>query len=98
ERPRREGAPAVAPGGSHLGRRGRRAPRAPLGRGPALDRVIVDTSVWVRAERLGLAIDDVIRNEDYTAIAAVTAAELLEGVEHADDDRRAARSAWVERI
>lgn len=80
---------------------GRRAPSAPLGpshRGTALARLILDTTILVAAEREGLPLDELIDDEDDIAIAAVTAAELLVGVELADAKRRKNRAEFVESV
>ena len=52
----------------------------------------------VAAERKAGALDAVIGDEDDVAIAAITAAELLVGVELADARRRPRRAAFVEDI
>jgi tRNA(fMet)-specific endonuclease VapC len=80
---------------------GRRAPSAPVGpthRGTALARLILDTTILVAAERERLPLDELIDDEDDLAIAAVTAAELLVGVELADARRRKNRAAFVEKV
>jgi tRNA(fMet)-specific endonuclease VapC len=52
--------------------------------------------VLVDAERGGIAtLDRLVGDEDDVAIAAISVAELAVGVELADDDRRAARKAFV---
>lgn len=61
-------------------------------------RLILDRTVFIDAERQGRRIDRLIADEDDVAIAAVTAAELLVGVEMADDDRRAARASFVRSV
>lgn len=61
-------------------------------------RLILDTDVLIGAERGRLALESVIGADDDTAIAAVTAAELLHGVELADDTRRAARRSLVDGV
>jgi tRNA(fMet)-specific endonuclease VapC len=58
-------------------------------------RLILDTTVLVTAERGSARLDDVLENDDDVAIAAITAAELLVGVELADATRRHAREAFV---
>lgn len=50
------------------------------------------------AERAGNALDTVIGDEDDVAIAAVTAAELLVGVELADRRSRQRRHSFVEDV
>lgn len=59
-------------------------------RGATLDRLILDTTVLISAERdrgsLGTAIGD---DDDDVAVAAVTVAQLLVGVELATDRHRA---------
>lgn len=62
-------------------------------------RLILDTSLLVSAERDGIdAIERLIGDEDDVAVATITAAELLVGVELADDSRRAARREFVETV
>lgn len=61
-------------------------------------RLILDTTVLIDAERHGRRLDRLIHDDDDVAIAAVTAAELLVGVELADDRRRPARSAFVRSV
>ena len=68
------------------------------GRGPALDRLILDTTILVGAERRAAALDELIGDQDDVAISAITAAELLLGVELADTRRRKARERHVESI
>jgi tRNA(fMet)-specific endonuclease VapC len=60
-------------------------------------RLILDTTVLIDAERSG-QVERLIADEDDVAIAAITAAELLVGVELADDARRAPRAAFVRSI
>lgn len=50
------------------------------------------------AERERLPLDELVGDEDDVAIAAVTAAELLVGVELADARRRARRKELVENL
>ncbi|MGH2739232.1 MAG: PIN domain-containing protein [Actinomycetota bacterium] len=59
---------------------------------------MLDTTILVAAERTGSPLDRVIRDDDDISIAAVTAAELLVGVELADGKRRGARNRFVEAI
>lgn len=61
-------------------------------------RLILDTPVLIDAERRGRHLDRLIADEDDVAIAAVTAAELLVGVELATDERRPARAAFVRSV
>lgn len=60
-------------------------------------RVIIDTGVLVAIERGTLDVDAVLGLDD-AAIAAITAMELLVGVERADEARRQARAVHVEAI
>jgi tRNA(fMet)-specific endonuclease VapC len=60
--------------------------------------LILDTTLLVTAERAGGTLDAVVGDEDDIAIAAVTAAELLVGVELAEGERRARRRSFVERV
>lgn len=62
-----------------------------------MERLIVDTGVLVALER-GRIGTDVLPDDADIAIAAITASELLVGVELADDSRRRARAATVEAI
>ncbi|HOY82487.1 MAG TPA: PIN domain-containing protein [Rhodoglobus sp.] len=57
-------------------------------------RLILDTSILIAAERSEVELDHIIEDDDDVVIAAVTAAELLTGVELAvgvHRDRRAKR-------
>jgi tRNA(fMet)-specific endonuclease VapC len=63
-----------------------------------LERLILDTTILVAAEREGLRLDGVIGDDDDVAVAAVTAAELLVGVELAGRKGRSNRAAFVENI
>ncbi|MGH3115621.1 MAG: PIN domain-containing protein [Gaiellales bacterium] len=81
-----------------MGRRASR-PASRLGaRGGPLDRLILDTTILVEAERRGAPADSLIGDEDDVAVAAITAAELLVGVELADAKRRPGRKAFVDSI
>jgi tRNA(fMet)-specific endonuclease VapC len=81
-----------------LGLRGRtRADRA-AARGAALERLILDTTILIDAERHGARLDELVGDDDDVAIAAVTIAELLFGVELADRRRRKARDEYVTRV
>jgi tRNA(fMet)-specific endonuclease VapC len=62
-----------------------------------VERLIVDTGVLVALER-GRVGTDTLPDDADIAIAAITASELLVGVELADDSRRAARAATVKAI
>jgi tRNA(fMet)-specific endonuclease VapC len=61
-------------------------------------RVILDTTVLIGAERSRDGLDRLVRDDDDVAIAAVTAAELLVGVELADDRHRPRRAAFVQSV
>ncbi|MGH2799214.1 MAG: PIN domain-containing protein [Thermoleophilaceae bacterium] len=56
---------------------------------------MLDTTVLIDAERASAAIDDLVGDEDDVALAAITAAELLVGVQLADRRRRPARRDYV---
>jgi tRNA(fMet)-specific endonuclease VapC len=58
-------------------------------------RLILDAAVLVTAERGAVHLGAVLDDSDDVAIAAITAAELLVGVEPADASRRPAREAYV---
>ena len=61
-------------------------------------RLILDTGILVRAERGRARVDRALRDDDDVAIAAITAAELLVGVELADARRRPDRAAYVDDV
>jgi tRNA(fMet)-specific endonuclease VapC len=61
-------------------------------------RLILDTTVLISAERTTSSLDLLIADEDDVAIAAITAAELLVGVELADAKRRTKRQAFVRSV
>jgi predicted nucleic acid-binding protein len=63
-----------------------------------VDRLILDTGVLVRLERATTVPADVIPDDADIAIAAITASELLVGVELADGARREARATTVQAI
>ena len=58
-------------------------------------RLILDTTALVTAERGGTRLEDLLDDDDDVAIAAITAAELLVGVESATAARHKAREAFV---
>lgn len=60
-------------------------------------RVILDTGVLIALERGSLDVDIVLGADD-AVIAAITAMELLSGVERADDKHRQARAIHVEAL
>ena len=59
-------------------------------------RLILDTSILIAAERSEVELDQVIEDDDDVVIAAVTAAELLTGVELAVGAHRDRRSKRVQ--
>jgi tRNA(fMet)-specific endonuclease VapC len=59
-------------------------------------RLILDTGVLIRVERGRGRLDRALQDDDDIVIAAITAAELLVGVELAVADRRTARAAYVD--
>jgi tRNA(fMet)-specific endonuclease VapC len=63
-----------------------------------VERLIVDTGVLVTFERHGALSVEVLPDDADIAIAAITASELLVGVELADARRRASRAATVAAI
>lgn len=63
-----------------------------------MERVILDTGVLVAAERGNLDLAGLQERNDDVCIAAVTAAELLNGVELADDARRERRRTFVQGV
>ena len=62
-------------------------------------RLILDTSLLVSAERDGIeAVERLVGDEDDVAVATITAAELLVGVEMADGKHRGTRREFVETV
>ncbi|MGP3964397.1 PIN domain-containing protein [Nonomuraea sp. 3N208] len=61
-------------------------------------RLILDTGVLIAAERGKASVGAVIGDADDVAIAAISVAELLVGVELADDARRPNRQAFVDEV
>jgi tRNA(fMet)-specific endonuclease VapC len=61
-------------------------------------RLILDTTVLIAAERARRGLTEALGDEDDVAIAAVTAAELLVGVELAHARRRGRRKAFVQAV
>ncbi|HLN07222.1 MAG TPA: PIN domain-containing protein [Acidimicrobiales bacterium] len=59
---------------------------------------MLDTTFLIVADRSGSVLDDIIDDEDDVAIAAVTVAELLVGVELSDGEHRPARQRFVDDI
>ncbi len=59
-------------------------------------RLLLDTGVLIAVERGKLTIEQAIRDDDDVAIAAITVAELMAGVELADEDHRQRRQALVD--
>ncbi|NBE91997.1 type II toxin-antitoxin system VapC family toxin [Nonomuraea sp. KC401] len=59
---------------------------------------MLDTGVLIAAERGRASVDSVIEDADDVAIAAVTVAELLVGVELADAARRPGRQTFVDDV
>ncbi len=60
--------------------------------------LLLDTTFLIDAERGDVALDHAIDDDDDVAIAAVTVAELLVGVELASGKRRNARQVYVDEI
>lgn len=63
-----------------------------------MERLILDTGVLIAVERRKVVLDRVLADDDDPVIAAITAAELLQGVELADDTNRLARQSFVDAI
>jgi tRNA(fMet)-specific endonuclease VapC len=61
-------------------------------------RLILDASVFIADERASTVIASWLQPDDDVAIAAVTAAELLTGVELASKKHRPARDAYVSQV
>lgn len=60
--------------------------------------VLLDTTFLIDAERGRLNLDEVIDDDDDVAIAAVTVAEMLVGVELASEEHRPHREAFVDDV
>jgi len=60
--------------------------------------VLLDTTFLIDAERANNDLDDWIHEDDDVAIAAITVAELVVGVELASQDAKANRQAYVDDI
>lgn len=63
-----------------------------------MTRLLLDTTFLIDAERSAGDLDEAIADSDDVAIAAITAAELLVGVELASDRHRPGRSAFAEAV
>ena len=63
-----------------------------------MGRVILDSALLIKAERRQAEPFALASGEDDIAIAAISIAELLHGVERADGRHRALRQEWVEQI
>lgn len=63
-----------------------------------MTRLLLDTTFLIDAERGDVALDSAIGDDDDVAIAAVTVAELLVGVELASSRRRPRRQAFVDDV
>jgi tRNA(fMet)-specific endonuclease VapC len=63
-----------------------------------VSRLLLDTGIFIEAERTRGTIGHAIGDEDDVAIAAITAAELLVGVERAVASRRDRRASFVEDV
>lgn len=61
-----------------------------------MERLILDTGVLIALERGRQISPDVMPDDADIAIAAITASELLVGIELADDQRRASRRVTVD--
>jgi tRNA(fMet)-specific endonuclease VapC len=60
-----------------------------------VERLILDTTVLIAAERASASTDEAMGDDDDVAMAAVTVAELLVGVQLADRGREPARRRYV---
>ncbi len=60
--------------------------------------ILLDTTFLIDAERAAVDVDDLIHEDDDVAIAAITVAELVVGVELASQDAKAHRQAYVDEI
>lgn len=60
--------------------------------------LLLDTTFLIDAERQGVPLDHVIKDDDDVAIAAITAAELLAGVKLASRRRHDSRKEYVDEV
>lgn len=60
--------------------------------------VLLDTTFLIDAERADIDLDDLIHEDDDVAIAAITVAELVVGVELASPIAKADRQAFVDDV
>ena len=60
--------------------------------------MILDTTVLIAAERASASTDEVVKDDDDVAMAAVTVAELLVGVQLADRHHGPARQRYVDAL
>jgi tRNA(fMet)-specific endonuclease VapC len=67
-------------------------------RGAGLERLILDTTILVTAERGQRRLENAIADDDDVAVAAVTVAELLVGIELAGARHRARRESFVDEV
>ncbi|MGW2835085.1 hypothetical protein [Streptomyces sp. NPDC001286] len=63
-----------------------------------MERLILDTGVLTAIERRKVSLDQALADDDDPAIAAITAAEPLQGVEMADGVNRGARQSCVDTV
>ena len=63
-----------------------------------MTRLLLDTTFLVDADRSGAQLDDLIGDDDEVAMAAITLAELLVGVQLASRTHRPARAQFVDDI
>jgi tRNA(fMet)-specific endonuclease VapC len=81
-----------------MGSRARSAATGARTRGAALERLILDTTILIAAERASPAIDEVVGDDDNVAIAAISAAELIVGVELSDAQHKHSRRIFVDSL
>jgi tRNA(fMet)-specific endonuclease VapC len=63
-----------------------------------VERLILDTTVLIAAERASTSTDEVMGDDDDVAMAAVTVAELIVGVQLADREHQQARRRYVDAL
>lgn len=63
-----------------------------------MERLILDTTVLIAAERASADTDEVMGDDDDVAMAAVTVAELLVGVQLGRPEHQAARRRYVDSL
>ena len=93
-----ERASPTSPPRSGFRRRRRVRQGATRDRDSTLSRLLLDITFLIEADRAGSAVEDLIADDDEVAIAAITLAELLVGVNLADSRHRPKRQRFVDDV